>query len=136
MDWCGYFELAQELASGEKDAHRRSAISRAYYAAYGCAQQWLTEHENFAPSRGESHRQVWEAFGTPSGRGVRLGSGGDRIRKHIGILGGRLKRHRVTADYDASMAAPSHTVVHCLDEARKILTSLDELYRRSISAAP
>jgi uncharacterized protein (UPF0332 family) len=130
MDWCGYFELAQELASGEREAHRRSSISRAYYAAYGCAQRWLTEHERFSPSRGDSHLQVWQAFGRPSDKGLRLGSGADRVRNRINVIGSRLKHERVKADYDASVAASPQKVGHCLDEAKKILTSIEELYRR------
>jgi len=50
FDWSEYLSVAQELASGantsaNKEAKLRSAISRAYYAAFILARSYLRDRE-------------------------------------------------------------------------------------------
>ena len=43
FDWTEYLTLAQELVQREEEACLRSAISRAYYAAFGKARERLEQ---------------------------------------------------------------------------------------------
>jgi hypothetical protein len=54
FDWREYLKLAQFLQGCKKEAFTeeaafRSAVSRAYYAAYGHAFEYAREHFNFLP---------------------------------------------------------------------------------------
>jgi len=44
--WEDYLSLAKELAKSTEEQHRRSAISRAYYAAYCSARAWYERKYN------------------------------------------------------------------------------------------
>ena len=70
FDWNDYLDLAQrleELIDGcGEDACRRSAVSRAYYAAYCLARNYAIEMFNFPPSpksdRYKDHGLVRDIF--------------------------------------------------------------------------
>ena len=60
FDWSGYLAVARFLASGEghppEEAARRSAVSRAYYAAFGSALRYAANNLRFDPSyKAEDH---------------------------------------------------------------------------------
>src|SRR3989344_3050235 len=46
FDWNGYLEFAREVQTnaGASEAHKRAAISRAYYAAYHLALRYANDH--------------------------------------------------------------------------------------------
>ncbi|MGE0133149.1 MAG: hypothetical protein AB7U82_34160 [Blastocatellales bacterium] len=90
FDWAEYLRLAKELAQRQDDeAAHRSAISRAYYAAYCRACAYLNQKNIPIPQGEGSHDRVWKSFKDLPGR------------THSGIHnnGDRLKRKRVQADY-------------------------------------
>ncbi len=62
LDWNEYLTLARDLASRpDNEAAQRSAISRAYDAAYGRTAESLIEREDLV--RGSiTHHAVWLAF--------------------------------------------------------------------------
>jgi uncharacterized protein (UPF0332 family) len=94
FDWRGYLTLARELAAGEPDeARARSAISRAYYAAFHVARIYQRD-ERHLPLMGEGrdHERVARAF-ADDGRA-------DARAKQVGIALDRLIRRRRAADYD------------------------------------
>jgi len=69
FDWTQFLFLAQELtksaaSSSSQEAMLRSAISRAYYAAFCNARNFLRNHRNeVIPSTAEAHRIVKDIFG-------------------------------------------------------------------------
>jgi len=64
FDWSAYYVLAEYLADPgssvpDREAALRSAISRAYFAAYRTLRNHLYETKNYRPSRDrEDHREV------------------------------------------------------------------------------
>lgn len=63
-----YLELAKALAGMQtagysQEAAERSAVSRAYYAAFGCARNYAQNALGFTPQAGsEDHRRLREHF--------------------------------------------------------------------------
>lgn len=101
FNWVEYFDLAQELvkqsenpATGNpatREAKLRSAISRAYYAAFCSTRNYLKSNKQLpVPSGGRAHRIIWE----------HLCNSGDRKWKKAGVDGFRLRDDRNKADYD------------------------------------
>lgn len=68
FDWTQYLFLAQELTKGSAsssnhEAMLRSAISRAYYAAFCSARNFLRDHKKkVIPLTAEAHRIVKDIF--------------------------------------------------------------------------
>jgi hypothetical protein len=66
FDWREYLELAKSLAGMQgagysQEAAERSAVSRAYYAAFGCARDYAENALGFIPQGGsEDHRRLRE----------------------------------------------------------------------------
>lgn len=93
FSWKQYLDLAQELAHspGAGEAHLRTAISRAYYAAFHVAMGLLVS-EGFIPSgTGQDHHKVWQRYRTGRGTGPE--------RKQIASRGYGLYDDRRKADY-------------------------------------
>lgn len=103
MDWAQYLALARELADGVGEAHHRSAISRAYYAALGATRDWLRDNQHFHVHQrvGDTHEQVWSAIKRDDPV-LKLGKGSNRLREQICKRGNKLKRRRVLADYQST----------------------------------
>ncbi len=99
FDWTEYLGLAKELAGygktpASEEARLRSTVSRAYYAAFGVARNTSRHQEGIALPRGDVHKYVWDQFKRSS----------NPVRKEIGAYGDRLKKDRVKADYDDTIA--------------------------------
>lgn len=67
FDWREYLVLANILSSGmagaTEEAGGRSAVSRAYYAAFGYARRFARTHEQFQSTGGpEDHERLREHF--------------------------------------------------------------------------
>jgi len=92
FDWDDYLTLARRLASEPDEASRRSAISRAYYAAYHAAASYVRAKRLVPASRSLSHRLVWAIFATDP----------DPDRADVGARGRDLQQVRNLADYGAS----------------------------------
>jgi hypothetical protein len=109
FDWSDYLTLANELAPRPVDrataeARLRSAVSRAYYANYCKARNYLRDQEGCSIPREDAHRFVIEQF---------IGSD-DRKRRDIGKDLNRLKIDRIRADYQDEfngLAAKTETVL-------------------------
>ena len=94
FDWEEYLELAGELAGRRGDVGaERSAISRAYYAAFHKAAEYLTARGERLTFTGDDHTFVWDWFFQPGASAMSL---------RIGSNGHRLRRARRRADYDPS----------------------------------
>lgn len=91
FDWNEYLELAKALLQQKNEAAQRSAISRAYYAAF-CLAQRKIDRQDPEPAEDRdagSHEIVWRFF--RNSRSVAM--------KKLGEDGFRLKRLRRRADY-------------------------------------
>jgi len=96
FDWMDFLRLAQELSTQTdaaywRDARLRSAISRAYYAAYHHARVYLEARGEYHPGKDDpKHLYVCEQFSKSP----------DDARRRIGIALNRLRLDRTDADYE------------------------------------
>jgi len=123
FDWAEYLSLAKKLAhqagaNPEQEACKRSAVSRAYYAAFVRARNYLRDNEAVnIPPNGQAHRIVRKRFQTsPS-----------LERTTIGQYLDRLRRDRNRADYDDHFPELSSSVMDDLERAERVLSTLCEL---------
>lgn len=119
FNWREYLRLAKELAKQEQDeASQRSAISRAYYAAFHCARIYVQTHNPELVERsGDDHGKVWRY----------LSAAAKRQEKVAGRSGGSLRWIRNRADYDASGLDFPKDTKDASAEAERILNSLAAL---------
>lgn len=98
--WEHYLDLADELAASQAagEARLRSAISRAYYAAFHVAMRFLQDNRQYTPTlSGKDHGNVWRIYKTGPGTGIE--------RRQIGNRGFQLLRDREQADYRVPLAS-------------------------------
>ena len=92
FDWTGYLGVAKELSfEGATEAQLRSAVSRAYYAAFNSARLVYEFKHGKVPNR-TVHSDLWNGF---------LLNGKNRDTKRIGTNGSRLRDLRRKTDYDS-----------------------------------
>ena len=136
FDWSQYFDVSRELADQARDApaplqeaRLRASISRAYYAVFGQARDYLRRHDRI--------------------REVLIDSNGDRINIHqfvrqqfinradqdyqeIGETLDRLSEYRNIADYDLTHPVLNNlpfTTKATLRWAREALAKLQHMRR-------
>ena len=116
-NWDDYLTLARSLAARSRDdASLRSAISRAYYAVYGTARQFLRRKQVSAELVGQ-HKQLWNWFENRS----------DFRARQIGVTGNRLRIRRNKADYDDVVLGLGPTARLSVQEGNAILSALKSL---------
>jgi hypothetical protein len=89
FSWEEYLVLAKELSRKSGEAAMRSAISRAYYAAYQTARRHKGSRNAMA-TQGGTHGAVWKA----------LRESGNRDWRKAGNQGKDILEYRRQADYD------------------------------------
>ena len=119
FDWSQYLVLAEELAEQPgNEAALRSAVSRAYYAAFCLAREHLLHTTELFGSRSRrprlSHRTVWLTYQRD-------------VDRRIGMDGNRLRELRNLVDYEDVVPNLDNAVRSALSTSRRILASLDEL---------
>ena len=108
-------EVADDLLGGLKEAHWRSAVSRAYYAAFHEARRRL-RHCGFAVPRAEqAHAYLW----------LRLSNCGHADLAHAGAELNDLRSQRNWADYDFDRPLNQPTAADYVQAARDLLHLLD-----------
>lgn len=122
FDWLDYLDLAEELAGQGKavssqESRLRSAVSRAYYAAFCKARNRLRDQEKLTMPPFDVHKYVWNQFKGSSAR----------VRKEIGMNGDRLKKDRVKVDYDDTIPNVASLTVKALRLSSQIINRLDRL---------
>lgn len=124
FDWTEYLGLAQELTSSTTassvgiEAKSRSAISRAYYAAFCQSRNYLRDVEGKSlPKNADVHRVVKKDF---------VGSA-DTVRKSIGKNLDRLRIERNKADYDDRVVSISTTTSFAVALAQTVIADLNKL---------
>ena len=111
FDWSKYLELAAELAKDDTDeAKLRTAISRAYYAAFHAAREDAMRRLQQKAPRFQTHRWTIN-FYAKSNR---------RIDRKIGRKLKRLKKSREMADYDPFALIDLNFTQASLEEAQLI----------------
>ena len=117
FDWGDYLALAERLAAEtDNEAAQRTAISRAYYAAYHAAAAFVRDKGML--ETGHSHRAVWAAFVAD----------GDRARVRVGWKGHLLKLTRLDADYRRPLSGDLATLTkQAIADARDVIETLDRL---------
>lgn len=92
--WEEYLDLAEEFEDDiDDEALLRTATSRAYYAAFHMASDFLNKNGfTISRERSSAHRDVWDAF--ERAKGV------NDIWRKISINGDALFRRRKIADYE------------------------------------
>ena len=115
FDFRAFLEVAEELASHDDEAYRRSALSRAYYAVFRIAWHTLPAPLQMHMGQGRVHVATWNQY---------AGSATQASRQ-IGGIGMRLRKLRDQADYDASLTFSPTRVRRALDEAGEALRLLD-----------
>lgn len=123
FDWSEYLNLAQELAGQAtmpttQEAKLRSAISRAYYAAFCKARNHLRDKERLPIPHGvEAHTFVRNQFKKSP----------DRSRKQIGHNLHRLRIDRNKVDYRDSITGLSSMANIDLKLAERVISALSSL---------
>jgi uncharacterized protein (UPF0332 family) len=113
-----FLKIAKEWSDNQSgcEAHSRSAISRAYYAAFHCCKR--TVHE-LGISEGEfcgSHQKVIEA----------LKKSGDKELASLGRKLLDLKVMRESADYDIEFPLPTQNHILAIRKAENIVERCGE----------
>jgi hypothetical protein len=124
FDWADYLKLAEALtrdpvSPGPEEASLRTAISRAYYAAYRNA-------SNLAASRGEI---ILSGLASDHGFVINhFQNAADPTRQKIGARLSRLRGNRNKADYDDVFPGrPADTARSSVTLARNVLAALSSL---------
>lgn len=121
FDWSEYLQLARELAgktttSSSQEAKLRSAISRAYYAAFVKARNFLLQDGLTIP-RENAHQYVINQFRNSS----------EAVRRDLGEKLQILRNFRNKADYNDTYPKLTRTSQNALNLSRRIISGLDGL---------
>ena len=116
FDWATFLTCAESLARAQDEAAKRSAISRAYYAAYHVVRVFF----RLTPPQGsDSHKFVWDAVMSDSRREIQA----------LGRKGDRLKVRRKTADYEGTFSDLNYYTNDAIETARRIIAAVEALKR-------
>jgi uncharacterized protein (UPF0332 family) len=120
FNWTDYFTLAERLTQVESgaplsSASLRSAVSRAYYAAFNASKVFLIEREGCTfPKDGSIHRRVIAVFKHHE----------NTEYKYLSEVLHRLRCLRNDADYSERLVLPGKTVRGSVAQAREVLNTL------------
>ncbi len=122
FQWETFINLAERLHQEsesfvETEAYQRSAISRAYYGAFGLAREIAVREGLSLTFTGEDHKNVEQHFRGNS----------QKFRKQIGIELNRLRRLRNKADSAESISGLPKETRKALVQARNIESNLKKL---------
>jgi uncharacterized protein (UPF0332 family) len=114
-----FLALAIRLVAGSEEADWRSAISRAYYAAFHAARSLLTDLGFAVPREERAHKYlIYRLTNAPVGHAARAGTDLDNLRS---------ERNRSDYDLDNPVDAPA--AVQQVQIAESILQIFDALGR-------
>ena len=115
MDFRDYLKLAATLAAGPAEADWRSAISRAYYAAFHVARELLISLGFRVPRADRAHSYMWLRIANAGAADVTLA--GNRLNALRGL--------RNLADYDSTASMSQASAVNEVKNAKDIIQALD-----------
>jgi uncharacterized protein (UPF0332 family) len=115
MDFRDYLRLAAVLANGPGEAEWRSAVSRAYYAAFHVARRLLTSMGFRVPQADRAHAHLW----------LRLANSGHSDVQIAATRLNDLRRERNRADYDEGRPMRQATAAKHVQTAEEVVRVLD-----------
>jgi uncharacterized protein (UPF0332 family) len=115
MNWRDFLALAARLAAEATEADWRSAISRAYYAAFHVARRLLADLNFSVPRADRSHQYLI----------FRLSNCGEPVVEQAGRDLETLRRLRNRADYDEVPSVTQPHAVAAVRRAEDIIRHLD-----------
>ncbi len=114
--WPSFLDLARELDHRDEEACKRSAVSRAYYAAFQVTKAYMQRCRPDLPLRGDGRdHDLWKDL-------LRNGKGAER---RIGRLGDDLKKWRRDADYEPIASNWPETSKQAIAAAETILKLIE-----------
>jgi uncharacterized protein (UPF0332 family) len=122
MDETGFLEVADELSTGSREADWRSAISRAYYAAFHKGRTLLRQAGFRVPRAERAHAYVW----------LRLSNSGHLDVNKVGDDLNGLRSLRNCADYYFDRPIAEATAIEQVGVATKIIQLLHQLANEPI----
>lgn len=115
FEWCGYLDLAEYMTSNPTAANAeacyRTAISRAYYAAFCTAREYLCQKTSASYNGGDAHRKVREDLRR---------CGKSRIANQLETI--MDSRHK--ADYYNIFNNPKFEALKTINKAKEIIRAL------------
>lgn len=122
FNWSEYLNLARELAGkstnvSSEEAKLRSAISRAYYAAFIQTRNFLRDRDQITIPREKTHKYVIEQFQNSA----------DEKRRKVGEKLQRLRDFRNQADYNDTFPKLLGKTEQALGLARRIISGISNL---------
>src|SRR5438270_12092799 len=115
MNWRDFLLLAARLAAGTSEAEWRTAISRAYYAAFHVARRLLTDLNFVVPRADRAHQYLV----------FRLSNSGESAVEQVGRDLETLRRLRNRADYDEAPAFSQPQAAAAVRIAEGVVQGLD-----------
>jgi uncharacterized protein (UPF0332 family) len=116
MNWRDFLPLAARLAAGASEADWRTAVSRAYYAAFHVARRLLTDLNFTVPRADRAHQYLV----------FRLSNSGEAAVEQAGRDLETLRRLRNRADYDEAPALTQPQATAAVQVAEDIIQVLDD----------
>ncbi|WP_449416562.1 HEPN domain-containing protein [Phormidium nigroviride] len=123
FNWSQYLTLAKELigqspSPASEEAKRRSAISRAYYAAFISARNYLQEREGYSiPKTVDAHKYVREQFKQSA----------DPVRQDIGRKLEMLRKDRNQSDYKNTVSELLRKSKIAVKRSQQVISKLSNL---------
>jgi hypothetical protein len=118
FNWEEYLAVAKNCVDLQDEAHARTAVSRAYYAAFGVAYENLSDSEKIEvetrSGEGGSHEKVWAFYNR------------DRAtnRRTIGAEGRSFKSWRKLADYTSDYYLSPYEAESAIDRAWDLIDDI------------
>ena len=110
-------DVANDLLAGSREADWRSAVSRAYYAAFHVARLLLQRCGFAVPRAEQAHAYLW----------LRLSNAGHPGVNQAGLDLNDLRSKRNGADYDLHRPFAEASAILCVQTAGDIITLLDQV---------
>jgi uncharacterized protein (UPF0332 family) len=126
MDARDFLEVAWSLLEGNGEAEWRSAVSRAYYAAFHVARQLLIQCGFAVPRADQAHAYLW----------LRLSNAGHPDVQHAGAQLGFLRQERNRADYDIQRPLDQTSAIDRVQMAADVIELLDAAAKEATVLAP
>jgi uncharacterized protein (UPF0332 family) len=117
FNWSEYLDLANSISRIGKESCYRSAISRAYYAAFCLARNLALDRGAVVNRDASSHQVVADYY---------IDMGTDLGNK-IGANLERLRVSRNRADYDNEIVRPDSACQKSLEEAKQVLELMSKI---------
>lgn len=116
-----YLEVAWSLLEGNREAEWRSAVSRAYYAAFHVARQLLTQCGFTVPRADQAHAYLW----------LRLSNAEHADVHSVGTRLNDLRKARNRADYELERSVDETTAIEKVQSADDIVELLDAVAKET-----